>query len=109
MDDQLTRDTNQYIRYVSIVMAVAIVLTVGWSVAGGGGVDESELQAAIHEEINEEREAAGVGELRHDESMAANANKYSQRMSDGGWFSHDPPNGAKETASCGYWGGESVE
>jgi len=104
MDEQLARDNNRWVRYASVVVAVLMIASVVWSMSGAGGVSEQELQTAIHEEINAEREAAGVGELRHDESMAANADKYSQRMSDGEWFSHDPPNGAKETTSCGYWG-----
>jgi len=104
MDDQLTRDSHQYIRYASIVMAAAIVLTVGWSVAGGGGVDETELEAAIHDEINEERQAADVSKVNHDETMAANAKQYSQRMSEDDWFSHDPPDGTKETIGCAYRG-----
>jgi len=104
MNEQLSQDSNRWVRYMSAGLAILIVASVVWSISGGGAVGETELRTAIHKEINEERKAEGVNTLKMSEKMSNNANAYSARMAEEGWFSHDPPSGKKDMVNCPYRG-----
>jgi len=99
-DPDLSRDSNRWVRLSMAGVAALIILSVAVP-AMTPDADPDKLENEIHTEINEQRQAAGVSALRHDERMRTYAAGYSGRMATEDFFSHTPPDGViKERISC---------
>lgn len=58
-----------------------------------GGVTSDEVEAEIHDQVNEIRAERGLSELEHDDEIASVARIHSQDMNERDYFSHTNPEG----------------
>jgi uncharacterized protein YkwD len=58
-----------------------------------GDVSSDEIEAAIHDQVNEIRTERGLSELEHDDEIAAISRTHSQDMNERDYFSHTNPEG----------------
>lgn len=58
-----------------------------------GGLNQSRLEYAIHEQINEVRDRRGLTRLRFDTALRAPARYHSQDMAANDYFAHESPSG----------------
>jgi uncharacterized protein YkwD len=58
-----------------------------------GDVSSDEIEAEIHDQVNEIRTERGLSELEHDDEIAAISRTHSQDMNERDYFSHTNPEG----------------
>jgi uncharacterized protein YkwD len=58
-----------------------------------GDVSSDEIEAEIHDQVNEIRTERGLNELEHDDEIAAISRTHSQDMNERDYFSHTNPEG----------------
>lgn len=58
------------------------------------GIDEQEIEMAVHQTVNEIRESEGLPQLRYDDRLHRIADGHSEDMAERGYFSHESPNGS---------------
>lgn len=68
----------------------------------GSELDSDDLESAIHEEINDERDANDLHKLRYSDRLSTDATDYSRKMVAEDFFSHTTPEGLSfaERAQC---------
>lgn len=61
--------------------------------SGSVGLNESEVEILVHEEVNERRESNDIGDLEYVSSLSSIAKNHSQDMAEKDYFSHTQPDG----------------
>jgi uncharacterized protein YkwD len=99
-EPEISRASNRWVRLSMAGFAALVLLSVAVP-ALTPPADADTLEAEIHSEINDRRQANGVDTLSHNDEMSNYAASYSVRMVEGDFFAHTPPSGPpKQRVLC---------